>query len=191
MLLLPPVSTLQRCAALLAGHYGWFGESIALFDAYDVVMERCQGTTVERCAAAIFDVLDISGDGRLSVAEISRGLRAIGPLLAYDVVVGGRTDIADPNVRFAVGTTELFSGSLLASVTGRFVVDGVLRTYDFDGDGFLSLSELLQDRGPVSVTAVTASVSVAASHDVLVGLIQNLPALVGIFGPGLFGGISR
>ena len=104
---------------------------------------------------------------------------------------GGRTDIADPSARFAVGTTELFSCSLLASVTGRFVVDGVLRTYDFDGDGFLSLSEILQDRGPVSVTAVTASVSIAASHDAFLSLIQNLPALGGIFGPGLLGGILR
>lgn len=191
MMLLPPVSTLQRCQALPAEYYAWFGESIALFQAYDEALQRCEGTTVERCAAAIFGVLDIARDGRLSVAEISRGLRAIGPLLAYDVIVSGRKEVADPQARLLVGTTELFSGSLLASVTGRFVVDGVLRTYDFDGDGFLSLSEILQDRGPVSVTAVTASVSIAASHNALLSLIQNLPALGGIFGPGLLGGILR
>jgi hypothetical protein len=190
MMLLPPVAMLQRCQALPASYYAWFGESIALFQAYDEALQRCQGSTVERCAGVIFGVLDITRDGRLSVAEISRGLRGIGPLLAYEVIVAGRKDTGDL-ARLAVGTSDLFGGSVIASVTGRFVVDGVLRTYDFDGDGFLSLSEILQDRGPVSVTGVTASVSIAASHAALTSLLQNLPTLAGIFGPGLLGGILR
>ena len=43
---------------------------------------------------------------------------------------------------------ELYFAQVAAAALGPFVATNLIDSYDFDGDGFLSLAELMQDRSP-------------------------------------------
>ncbi len=122
----------RRCDAPPAALAVLHGEGIAFLAALEHLEAACGTGTPGACAEAILRQGDVSGDARLSPAELARLARGAAWLLA---VQEGATQDA---LATAVGAGAL--GGILAART-------LVESLDYDGDGRLSAAELLQDRG--------------------------------------------
>ena len=142
-LILPPLESLRRCEALPGIAPVLFAEAIAVFGRLDELGAACvdeNGITAQ-CIAVAFDLVEITGDGKFSKAEISRAIRAAGFFIGYFMVA--------ENSRSAfVPLEELYLAQIAAAALGPFIATNLIDSYDFGGDGFLSLAELMQDRSP-------------------------------------------
>ena len=189
--LLPAVASLNRCPALPAAAYATFGEAITAFTTFDAVTQRCTSASARSCISAVFAAIDISNDRRLSVAEVNRAFRAAGFFLAYEAIVGNRPENrADPLGRLRVSLIELSASTLVTSIGAPFVTNAVMSAYDYNGDGFLSLEEILQDRGPLDAIPVGPGLSAVAAHAWLQTIIRALPGMASNIG-GMLGGLLR
>ncbi|MDB5369505.1 MAG: hand protein [Roseomonas sp.] len=128
-----PVQAWHRCPAAPPGIAALHGEGVTFLSALEGLEAAC-GTgspSPEICLAAVMREGDVSGDGRLSVAEIARLARGATWLLAA-------AEDATPETALVAG-----GGGMLAGVAlGRLVMESL----DYDGDGKLSVAELGQDR---------------------------------------------
>ncbi|MFC7553973.1 hypothetical protein ACFQU7_19810 [Pseudoroseomonas wenyumeiae] len=128
-----PVQSWHRCPAAPPGLAALHGEGVAFLSALEGLEAACgpAAPSPEACVAAVIREGDISGDGKLSVAEIARLVRGASWLLAA-------AEDATPETVLATG-----GGGLLAGVAmGRLLMESL----DYDGDGKLSAAELAQDR---------------------------------------------
>ncbi|MBR0684109.1 hypothetical protein GXW74_26835 [Roseomonas eburnea] len=126
----PPVRW-RRCAAPPPSLAVLNGEGLAFLAALERMEAACQTGTTEPCIAAVVAEGDVSGDGRLGVAEVARLLRGAAWAMAAQ-------EGAEPEgLVVAAGL-----GGLAALAAARLVVEGL----DYDGDGRLSAVELGQDR---------------------------------------------
>jgi hypothetical protein len=123
----------RRCAAPPALLATLHGEGIAFLAAFEHLEAACGRGTPGACAEAILRQGDVSGDARLAPAEFARLARGAAWVVA---VQEGATQDA---LAGAVGAGAL--GGILAA---RVLVESL----DYDGDGRVSLAELVQDRGP-------------------------------------------
>jgi hypothetical protein len=123
--------TWRRCPAPPPALAALHGEGVAFLAALEHLEAACGGGTPGACAEALIRQGDVSGDGRLSPAELARLVRGAAWVLA--VQEGGTQD----GLAAAVG-----GGALGGIVAARLLVESL----DYDGDGRLSLEELLQDR---------------------------------------------
>ena len=188
VMLLPAISALNRCNALPTAAYALFGEAITAFATFDTVTQRCTGASARTCIGAVFAAIDISNDQRLSVAEVNRAFRAAGFFVAYEALLANRQDNrSDPMARLRVGATELSASTIVTSIGGPFVTSAVMSAYDFNGDGFLSLEEILQDRGPLDVIPAGDGLTAVAAHAGLQTIIRGLPAAANSLGSFLSG----
>lgn len=118
---------LPRAHAILSG------ETVAFFNAIDPVYGRCDQDR-QTCAQTVFDAIDVSGDARLSPAEVARLIR----IALYIAAVSGDEPVERQEL------AALMAASLpLAPLAARSIVS----SFDYDNDGTLSLAELTQDRG--------------------------------------------
>lgn len=182
-IVLSPLDNLTRCDRLPGQYYAFFGEAIAVFQGFAEVQSKCEDESPQSCVSAIFGLFDVSGDYRLSRAEIGRALRAGAFFLGYEAIVAGRKELApdtDLWQTYRVPIGEIYGASLAAALLGPFFTDNLVQSYDFDADGVLSLSEILQDRGPDSLVAAGGAVGSAAAQTALQGLIGVLQRLLGI-----------
>lgn len=122
----------RRCAAPPPALAALHGEGIAFLAALEHLEAACGSGTPGACGEAIIRQGDVSGDGRLTPAELARLARGAAWVVA---VQEGATQEA---LAGAVGAGAL--GGILAA---RALVESL----DYDGDGRISLPELLQDRG--------------------------------------------
>jgi len=157
-----PPAVWRRCdtppAALAALH----GEGIAFMGALEQLEAGCAGA-MGACAEAIVRVGDVSGDGRLSAAELARLARGAAWLVA--VQEGATNEV----LAGAVGAGAL--GGILAA---RLVVESL----DYDGDGRISAQELAQDRA----TAFGRVAGTAEGRPLrLDGLLEGAGMLRGLF----------
>jgi len=128
-----PREVWRRCEAPPALLATLHGEGIAFLAAFEHLEAACGGGTPGACAEAILRQGDVSGDARLAPAELARLARGAAWVIA---VQEGATQDA---LAGAVGAGAL--GGILAA---RVLVESL----DYDGDGRISLAELVQDRGP-------------------------------------------
>jgi hypothetical protein len=187
--LLADVDALVRCDALPANLQLFFGEALAVYRDLRVVADVCAAEE-RSCAASVFRTIDVSEDGRLSEAELVRLLR-VGILAARFLV-----DIDGPSASATGGANLLESGAelgggvgggLLASLLAPTLLGNVFLSYDFDGDGFLSPEELLQDRESLDVRAliedglgpITLGDAERRLADELSGALRTLPQVLG------------
>lgn len=191
VMLLPTITSLNRCPALPAAAYATFGEAITAFTTFDAVTQRCIGASARSCIGAVFAAIDISNDRRLSVAEVNRAFRAAGFFLAYEAIVGSRPENrGDALGRLRVNLTELSASTLVTAIGGPFVTGAVMSAYDYNGDGFLSLDEIVQDRGPLESIPVGPGLTAVAAHAGLQTILRALPGMASQFS-GLLGGLLR
>jgi len=123
--------TWRRCPAPPPAIAALHGEGVAFLAALEHLEAACGAGTPGACAEALIRQGDVSGDGKLSPAELARLVRGAAWVLA--VQEGGTQDV----LAAAVGGGAL--GGILAA---RLLVESL----DYDGDGRLSLEEVLQDR---------------------------------------------
>ncbi len=121
----------RRCDAPPAALAALHGEGIAFMAALERLEAACGTGTPGACADAIMRQGDVSGDGKLAPAEIARLAR--GAAWAVAVQEGATQDVL-------VGTVG--AGALGGILAARLLVESL----DYDGDGRLSVAELVQDR---------------------------------------------
>lgn len=109
------------------------GEPMAMLKAIDNVYGTCE-TDRQGCATTLFAAVDVSGDGKLSTAELARLIR-IGTYLA---AVSSDDSLEN---------TEL-AGTITATIgLAPILASAVIHSFDYNNDGGVSLIELSQDRG--------------------------------------------
>ena len=168
---LPFTDRLQRCGTMPGRLQSLFPESLAVFEAFDQVATQCDGGSMRRCASAVFDMIDVSGDDRFSRAEISRMVRAAAFFVGYDAISSAYDD---PLV-------SLDSIVVISSLRSALqpLVDDLIDSYDFDGDGFLSQEELLQDRSIESLEAAANDLASGVPSVFLTALPGSMSSLMG------------
>ncbi len=161
---------LQRCTeapVLVSLH----AEGFAFLHALETMEPACESGEAMACLRGFFNYADITGDGKLSPAEIARALR--GATWAVQMAEG------------ADGGT-LAAGYAGSALIGIAVAQILVQAYDYDLSGSLSLEELTRDRMPVALMPPTRAVSAAplpldALANQLGGLkeaLERLPALM-------------
>lgn len=174
----------ERCDRLPSRYYALFGEALALFEAFDQIARACEGENGQDCLDAAFRFADVSGDGELGPAEISRVLRAVAFFLTYEGVVANRKNVTDPWEALQVPVTDLAGGAAVASFVSPFFSDNLVSSYDFDGSGAVSLAELMQDRGADELAGAMGTLGSAAAQTGLQALFGALQQLLGAL-PGM------
>ena len=177
--ILPPLDDMKRCEAPPIRFSLMFAESAAIFWRLSEIEKRCAGGKGggSRCAAYAFDLFDVSDDGRFSKAEISRAIRAASFFVGYRLAV-------NETGKAFVPLEQLSIAWVAASLLGPTVAANLIDSYDFDGDGFLSLEELLQDRLPeAGIEGVAAGLAANLPPKMISGLMKSMS--------GLFFGLLR
>lgn len=175
--ILPPLNSLRSCETLPGVMPILFAETISVFGRLGELDAACMGEhgITARCAALAFDAVDITGDGRFSKAEISRLVRAAGFFIGHRLVADRR------QVAF-VPLEELYLAQLAAAALGPLVATNLVDSYDFDGDGFVSLAELMQDRSPEKgLEGALASVASGMAPEALSAVLKSATGLLGLF----------
>ncbi len=126
-----PVQSWHRCVSAPASVTSLHGEGVAFLAALESLEAACGTGTPDACIATVMREGDVSGDGKLSVAEIARLVRGATWLLAV-------SDDATPEAVLATAGGGMLGGVALARL--------LMESLDYDGDGKLSAVELAQDR---------------------------------------------
>jgi hypothetical protein len=126
-----PVTRWARCPRPGVGMALLHGEGLAFLGTLERLEAACQAGPPEACLAGLMSEADVSGDSKLSVAELARLLRGAAWALAAQ-------QGSDPETIAAAGGL----GSIAALAAARLVVGSL----DYDNDGQLSAAELAQDR---------------------------------------------
>ena len=176
-----PTENLRQCSALPALSYVGFGEVIALFQAFDGIRALCNDDTPLSCATAVFSTVDISDDQRISEAELARVVRAGSVLLTYEILAAEqKKDPADDGLSSSfVPAEKLYSAVAITVFGGPIVIGNLVRSYDYDGDGFLSLEEIMQDRLPRDMAGIARSLASAGIAEAGTSMMRNAPNLMG------------
>ncbi len=175
VLILPPLDSLERCDALPSSLPMVFAEALAVFSRLDELDAPCRGKEGIGAGriAAVFDLIDVSGDGRFPPAEISRALRAA------TFFIGHRMIAAERSTSF-VPLEDLYVAQLVAGVLGPVVAANVIASHDYDGDGFVSPGELMQDRSPKEgLEGVVAGVAIGMAPEALSAIMNSAFGLFG------------
>jgi hypothetical protein len=166
----------RRCDAPPPPTLWALGEVVTLFEVAGELHRRCRGDSGARCVLDAFRALDVSDDGVLREAEIARVLRVAGFFVGYATT--------ETNL---VAARRMLMPSAVGGMLAPTVAAGMVANYDYDGDGGLTLDELLEDRGDRAgaLAALASAETVAAdlSLDAAVGFMRELAA-------PLFGGLA-
>lgn len=122
-----------RCAGLPLPEALFFGEILAVLSSFDNAIHQCAASPVA-CPRTLFDAVDVSSDGELSVAEMARVFRNA-------VAIASALEENSATVS-AVGA------SASAFVLAPLAASGMLHSFDYDASGTLSLAEVMRDRTP-------------------------------------------
>ena len=156
------VDNLEQCDALPGSMSLLFADVVNVFSELDDLVALCRrmdGITT-RCVAAVADLVDVTGDGTFSRAELRQAMRTASFFIAY------RGITAEQQKAF-VPLEKLYVAQLAAAVLGPFVASRLIDSYDSDGDGAVSPKELLRDQNPEQ-----------AVQDILINLLSNAPPAV-------------
>lgn len=130
----PSVWNVERatsCEALPPGLQALYGETFAVLAGLDAAETAC-ATGPKACADALLSVGDVSPNGSLNTAEISRLVRV---LVQLGAIENGNGDADEQAGMIAVSVP-------LAPILARALIS----SFDYDGDDGLSLEEILGDR---------------------------------------------
>ena len=129
---------------------------------------RMDGITTQ-CVTIVTHLIDVSGDGIFSRAELRQAMRAAGFFMAYRGIAARQREAF-------VSLDKLLVAQLAASAVGPFVVSHLIGTYDSDGDDSVSPEELLQGRSPEqALQGILAGLAAKAPPAVVSLLVGSLP----------------
>ncbi|MBM9514876.1 hypothetical protein [Desulfogranum marinum] len=144
----------NTCKKLLPQHYSMFGEAIAILEASDKIAATCMAGGEEACINTIFQFIDVTGDGQLTVAEVSRVARG----LAFFVSTSfANRQTQHPGI--PVPFENIYFGTSAIGLLGPMFAKNLIASVDYDDNGKASLDELLQDRGPASLEGGVAAIA--------------------------------
>lgn len=178
-IVLPSLDQLQRCDVLPGPLPVIFAEAVAIFRYLDQFDTLCKGDggIGRQCIEVVSNMIDVSDDYALSKAEISRVIRAASFFIGYRFVVSEQSDPLVPLDPF-VPLEDLFIAQLAASTLGPYIADNIIDSYDYDGNGKLSILELTQDRGEgEGVAGIFASEVSDMAPDIGSLLLQSITDL--------------
>lgn len=159
-----------RCPSAPASLLLPFGEAVALFQAAGELKPLCAPAADRAaCFARAFRFADLTGDGRLTLAELSRVARGLAFFVGY---------LAE---RRAIQPAERLAAPVaVAAWLGPPLLRPLVEGSDYDGDGALSAAELAQDRaaGDLPLPGATA---LGPAQDIL----ERLGSLLGLAGSAL------
>jgi hypothetical protein len=147
----------KRCQQIGSDIAFIHAEGISFMRSYESIASVCQNGISEKCLRDLFLFVDVSKDLRLSKAEISRLIR----ILSY---------VARLSDRKFHKTEEVVGFVSIMSFLGPFVATSIIDGSDYDGDGQLSLNELLIDRELVGTKQALDKLSV----DVILSTVGKL-----------------
>lgn len=167
------LDNLKRCDALPGSISVLPADVVAVFGQLGGIVALCRDmeSITTKCVTTVADLIDVTGDGVLSRAELRQAMRTASFFIAY----GG---LAARQQEAFVSLDNLLIAQLAASALGPFVVAHLLDSYDSDGDAAVSLEELLQDRSPEqAVQGILANLIAAAPPAVVSALTNSVPGL--------------
>ena len=156
------VDSLKPCDALPGAMSLLLADVVSVFSELDDFVTLCRRTddVTTRCVAVVTDLIDVSGDGIFSRAELRQAMRAASFFIAYQGIAARQREAF-------VSLDKLLVAQVAASAVGPFVVAHLIGSYDSDADDAVSPQELLQDRPPEQ-----------ALQDILAGLVEKAPPAV-------------
>nr|WP_232371234.1 hypothetical protein [Desulfogranum marinum] len=161
------------CEKLPPQHYAMFGETIAMFQAFDKINTTCTVGSDKVCIQSMFDFADVTGDGQLTVAEITRIIRGLSYFVSNSLTASESAGQPVPYERVYTGITVIgFAGPMFAK--------NLVASVDFDGNGAASLDELLQDRGPHSLIGGAGALGATSYQVILQGIFEALSKSFGM-----------
>jgi hypothetical protein len=171
-----PATSFRRCGAIPAALALLHGEGLAFLGALDRIEAACAHGDTAACIDAVWAWADVSGDGTLTAAEVSRLARGV----AYAAMLSQGTE------------AEELAAALGAGALGGVAVGwALIASFDYDGSASLSKAEVMQDRFPPPglAGAVVAApslprpvVSLSAQLGALRTLFEELAPLLGLPG---------
>ena len=125
-------SVYEECVSIPSMYQIIYGEIVSLMNSN--LIETCtDDSNPQNCINETFNFLDVSSNGELSVAELTRAAR----ILIYFTFIDKRVD-EDRDIGFATyTTTSLFFPALSKILIGN---------YDYDNSNTISLNEIYTDR---------------------------------------------
>ena len=165
------VDNLEPCDALPGSMSLLLADVVTVFSGLDDFVTLCRrmdGITT-RCVAVVTDLIDVTGDGVFSRAELRQAMRAASFFIAYQGVVARQREAF-------VSLDKLLIAQLAASAVGPFVVTHLIGSYDSDGDDSVSPEELLQGRSPdQALQGILADLAAKAPPAVVSMLVRSIP----------------
>jgi len=166
------------CPTVPAALRWGFGEGIATLEAMGNIRRVCAGSHGAACLEAIWGYMDVSGDGKLSRAEITRGLRGAVFLVTYAM-----------QERALVPTDELVVPMAAGALVAQWLAGRIIEGFDYDADGLLSIEELFQDRGDLAEVMLAleqlgptgVATGVDQSRAMLQPVLQMMVEMLGLF----------
>lgn len=165
------VDSLKPCDALPGAMSLLLADVVTIFGQLDDFVTLCRrvDSITARCVAVVTDLIDGSGDGVFSRAELRQAMRAAGFFIAYRGIAARQREAF-------VSLDKLLVAQLAASAVGPFVVAHLIGAYDSDGDDSVSPEELLQGRSPEqALQGILAGLAAEAPPAVVSLLVGSIP----------------
>lgn len=131
------------------------------------IFERCADTAYKTCAEKLWAFADVTGDDRLTLAELTRFFRVAAEVMTSRAAAAkpgaqapapGLSGMADNDRAYAVGS---------AFITGPIAAKLIIANFDYDDDGVIARAEMFLD------------LDEQAFHQLMVEESQKLPQRVG------------
>ncbi len=156
----------EKCDAL-PFEYSWMiGEPIAVFLDSSQALDACKKGDDALCFEEIFGVIDVYKDGKISVAELSRFLRAIAFFGGYY-----SSDSTQVDLTHAIGTMAL------SSIASPLLASSIVSGSDYNADGLLGMDEVLIDRSANGIASSLGAVR-TGTVDILSTMLRSLSSQV-------------
>ena len=156
--------TFERCDAVPAQLTLYYGEILTWIEALPSLRAGCAEGSEIGCIEAVWGLGDVSGDGLLSLAELSRILRILTQAAAIAHEDGAATE-------------ELGMATLGTVLAAPLVGHLLLASLDYDDDGHLSPDELLQDRANLVELLRSPELRSGLDISLLLDELRNLEGL--------------
>jgi hypothetical protein len=158
----------EKCDRLPPDVYFVHAEGAKFMELVAALRDGCPNEQ-QACIDRAFAYVDVSGDGRLSTAEVARIMR----ILTYAAVAANPQGATNEEITGALG---------LMSLVGPLISSAIVSGADYDGDGQLTMAEMFYDRDVITVQGAMEQMSLEMVGSSIAAIFQGmgtLPMLLG------------